>query len=76
LEQLRATFGGNPTEGERAILIQVQGSVNQTSGVRAQIFKDAADLVRRRVKYNQKYANAQRTGQYMDPNYTDNTPVD
>jgi hypothetical protein len=76
LEQLRATFGGNPTEGERAILLQVQGSVGQAADVRERIFKDAADLVRRRIMFNQKYANAQRKGQYMDPNYTDNTPVD
>jgi len=76
LEQLRATFGGNPTEGERAILLQVQGSVGQAADVRERIFKDAAALVRRRIMFNQKYANAQRRGQYMDPNYTDNTPVD
>jgi len=76
LEQLRATFGGNPTEGERAILLQVQGSVGQAADVRDRIFKDAAELVRRRIKFNQKYANAQRSGQYLDPTYTDNTPVD
>jgi len=77
LEQLRATFGGNPTEGERAILLQVQGSVGQAADVRARIFKDAADLVRRRIKYNQKYANAVRSGNLqLMPDYTDNTPVD
>ena len=77
LEQLRATFGGNPTEGERAILLKVQGSVNQVREIREQIFKDAAELVRRRIKYNQKYATAVRAGnQHLFPAYTDNLPVD
>jgi hypothetical protein len=76
LEQLRSTFGGNPTEGERAILLQIQGSVGQSAAVREQIFKDAAALVRRRIKFNQKYAAAQRAGTYLNPEYTDNTPVD
>jgi hypothetical protein len=76
LEQLKATFGGNPTEGERKILLDVQGSVGKVAAVREQIFKDAAEAARRRVKYNQKYANAMRTGTYMNYGYTDNTPVD
>jgi len=76
LEQLRSTFGGNPTEGENKLLAKVTGSVSQPAAVRAEIFEDALRLVRRRIKFQQKYSNAQRMGQYMDPNYTDNTPVD
>ncbi len=42
LTQLKAIFGGNPTEGERAILLDIQGSANQPDEVRQKIYDRAA----------------------------------
>jgi hypothetical protein len=47
LEQLRATFGGSPTEGERAILLELQG-------IGAASLKDRADIMMRAYAEVQK----------------------
>ncbi|MEB3212927.1 MAG: hypothetical protein VKL39_16355 [Leptolyngbyaceae bacterium] len=41
LANLRSTFGAAPTEGERQILLQVQGSVNLPPEARAEVWKRA-----------------------------------
>ena len=38
LAQLKATFGGNPTEGERKVLLDVQGSANMPEAMREKVF--------------------------------------
>lgn len=70
LESLRATFGGNPTEGERKILLDVQGSVNQPRAVRKAIFERAKAAAERRLKFNEERARALRGGQYFDEGYS------
>jgi hypothetical protein len=70
LDSLRATFGGNPTEGERQILLDVQGSVNQPRKVREEIFTRAKAAAARRVKFNMDKASAIRGGQYFDEGYS------
>jgi hypothetical protein len=48
LGQLKAIFGGNPTEGERKILLDIQGSANQPDAVRQKIYDRAIALAQRR----------------------------
>lgn len=69
LNQLKATFGAAPTEGERKILMDLQGSVNQPRAVRQEIFKRALDLANRRISINRDKANALRSGEYFQSGY-------
>lgn len=64
LQSLRATFGGNPTEGERTILLEVAGSVNQPASVRADIYNRAMVMAQQRLQINQQKAAALRSGSY------------
>ena len=64
LESLKATFGAAPTEGERKILLDMQGSANQSQAVREAIYKRAAEAAQRRLKFNQDRANELRGGTY------------
>lgn len=65
LQGLKATFGGNPTEGERKIMLEVQGSVNQPREVRERILKEAKRLAEVRLAYNRERATAMRGGSYF-----------
>lgn len=67
LEQLKSTFGSMPTEGERKILLEIQGSVDQAPQVRAEIFKRAKSLAEKRVEFNRRQGQGLRDGSY----YTD-----
>ncbi len=70
LESLKATFGAAPTEGERKILLEVQGSINQPRAVREAIFKRAKAAAERRLKFNQERGSSLRGGSYFDPGYS------
>lgn len=48
LEALRATFGANPTEGERKILLEVQSSINMSRAERESLIKRAVTLAEQR----------------------------
>lgn len=65
LESLRAIFGGMPTEGERKILIELQGSLDMTAAQRAQIFKRAISFAEKRIAFNRKKADQLRKGEYF-----------
>lgn len=52
LNVLKATFGGQPTEGERQILIEVEGSMNKPRAVRQAIYKRAMDIANQRQAKN------------------------
>lgn len=67
LQSLRATFGGNPTEGERKILMDVAGSVNMSAKDRAEIYARALVQANQRLAINQQKAEALRTGKYYNP---------
>lgn len=67
LENLRATFGGNPTEGERKILLDVQGAVNQAPEVRDAIYKNALEAATRRIDFNKRNAEQMRSGKFLLP---------
>lgn len=67
LENLRATFGGNPTEGERKILLDVQGAVSQAAPVREKIYQNALEAAQRRIEFNKRNAEQMRGGKYLLP---------
>lgn len=66
LSQLKAIFGGAPTEGERQILLDISGSANQPRMVRDAIIDRAIAAANARLRYNQKKAQMLRTGEYFD----------
>ncbi len=65
LPQLKAIFGGMPTEGERAILLEVQGSSGQPAKVRKGIFERAIKAAEKRIKINEDKAQRLRAGTYF-----------
>lgn len=67
LSQLKAIFGGAPTEGERAILLQIQGSSKLPDSERQKIYDRAIALAQARLDSNQSRANALRGGTYYQP---------
>ncbi len=64
LTQLKAIFGAAPTEGERKILIDVQGSINKPAATRKAIWERAQAAAARRIKDNQTRLNEISTGAY------------
>lgn len=75
LESLKATFGAAPTEGERKILLEIQGSVDQPKAVREAIFKRAIEAANRRIAMNQQKATGLRSGTYFTPGYGAQQPA-
>ena len=67
LGQLKAIFGGNPTEGERKILLDLQGSVTKPDVVRQAIFDRAMAAAQKRLEFNQKKADELRGNTYYKP---------
>lgn len=67
LEMLKATFGGAPTEGERAILLQLQGSANLPKAQREAIYTRAIQMAESRLASNQQKSNQLRSGTYFSP---------
>lgn len=64
LQQLKTIFGGNPTEGERGILLDIQGSVSKSDAVRQKIFDRAIEAANKRLKFEQQRADELRGGQF------------
>jgi len=64
LTQLKAIFGAAPTEGERKILIDVQGSINKPAATRKAIWERAQKAAARRVTENQKRLTEISSGAY------------
>lgn len=64
LDQLKATFGGNPTEGEREILLKVQGSLSMGPEERASVWDQAMQMAARRIKTAQAKMKKLQTGAY------------
>lgn len=65
LPQLKAIFGGMPTEGERKILLDVQGSSSKPPQVREEIFKRAEAAINARLKFSTEKAKRLREGTYF-----------
>jgi hypothetical protein len=62
---MKSIFGGNPTEGERRILLDIQGSSSKPPKVREEIFKRAEEAINRRIKFNKEKAESLRGGTYF-----------
>jgi hypothetical protein len=69
LTQLKTIFGGMPTEGERKILLDLQGSVDKPQAVRQQILERARVMAQRRIDDAKAKAEALRSGGYFTPGY-------
>lgn len=65
LDALKATFGGAPTEGERKILIEIQGSVNLPKEQREAIWNRAIAAAERRLAMNMQKAEGLRSGGFF-----------
>ena len=65
LPQLKAIFGGMPTEGERKILLDVQGSSNKPASVRKDIFARAEKAIQARIQFATEKAKRLREGTYF-----------
>jgi hypothetical protein len=64
LSQLKAIFGGAPTEGERKILLDLQGSISMSDAERQKIYDRALKAAARRIKSNQEKMANIRKGAY------------
>jgi len=64
LDQLKAIFGGAPTEGERKILLDIQGSISMSPGEREKIWDRAMQAAARRMKTSQEKMEKIRKGAY------------
>jgi len=67
ITQLKTIFGGNPTEGERNILLELQGSSTMPHEVRKQVFSRARALAEKRLQFNNDRAADLRGGTYYKP---------
>jgi hypothetical protein len=65
LENLKATFGAMPTEGERKILLEMQASVDKTPKQREDIMDRAIAAAKRRSEYAGSKAKSIRSGEYL-----------
>ena len=64
LAQLKLTFGGNPTEGERRIMLDVQGSANLPHDLRVKILDRAIAAAERHLNFDKQRASELRGGDY------------
>lgn len=67
LQSLKTTFGGNPTEGERKILLDLQGLSTKPAAVRKGILERAQALVAKRLNMYRDRASELRGGTYYKP---------
>jgi hypothetical protein len=64
LSSMKAIFGGNPTEGERAILLELQAVSSMPKAVREQVLRRAKEAATRRLEFNRQRASSLRGGDY------------
>ena len=67
LPQLKVIFGGAPTEGERQILLDLQGSAKKTVEERRRIIDRSIAAANARIKFYQDQAQDLRGGTYYNP---------
>lgn len=70
LEKLKATFGGNPTEGERRILLDLEGIGSKSIEERKQIIQRAYTVLRERVAREERRLNDIISGRYRERSET------
>lgn len=67
LAQLKSIFGSAPTEGERKILMEIQGSIGQPDNVRQKIYDRGIAMAERRLGFNQQRADELRERNFFKP---------
>ena len=67
LPQLKLIFGGNPTEGERKILLDLQGSSSMPRAVRNRILDRAIEAANKRMQSSQMEVEDILSGTYFTP---------
>jgi hypothetical protein len=67
LASMKAIFGANPTEGERQILLEIQGSSRKPKAVRDEIYRRGAQLAEKRLESYKQRASELRGGSYYKP---------
>jgi hypothetical protein len=67
LPQLKLIFGGNPTEGERKILLDLQGSSSMPRDVRNRILDRAIEAANKRMQSSQMEVEDILSGTYFTP---------
>jgi hypothetical protein len=67
LPQLKTTFGAAPTEGERKILLELQGSASLPRSVRERLLRRAIDVARAKMAANEEDVNSILSGTYYLP---------
>ena len=75
LSSLKSTFGAAPTEGERQMLMDIQGSVGQPRAVRERILRRALGMARQRQAQTERKAKMLRSGTYFNPGYSVTEPA-
>lgn len=75
LASLKTIFGGNPTEGERKILLELQGSGSLPDDVRQKIYDRAIEAAQRRLEFNDQRAGQLRGGSFYKPNNAPAAPA-
>lgn len=66
ISNLRAAFGGNPTEGERNALLDLEGLDSKSKEERARIMKNTYSLLKQRRAREQKRLNEISQGLYRE----------
>jgi hypothetical protein len=74
LENLKAIFGGAPTEGERKILLEIQGASSRAPEVRDAIYNRAIAAAERRQAFNQERADQLRGGSFYKSRPVEEVP--
>ena len=64
LERLKEIFGGNPTEGERKILLDLQASANMSRTEREALIRDAQKAITRRQPFLKQRLEEVTSGRY------------
>lgn len=76
LPSLKAIFGGNPTEGERKLLLELQGSSSLPRKSREDIIDRAMMAAEKRLKFNEERAAALRGGTFYKDGYSARQSID
>ena len=71
--QLKSLVGGNPTEGERTIILQLQGIGAKGREERKRIIESSIEAVKSRIARNKKRLEDIKAGRYRDTSPTEDT---
>lgn len=76
IEKLRSSFGGNPTEGERAALLALEGMDSKSKEERARIMRNTFDLLKARRDRENKRLQDIVSGKYRQKSTSEPEGID